>query len=112
MSRIDGGRVPRPGPAAGPTERSYYLFILSTPARGLCLGVTNDLARCLVERRLGARLAATRLVYFEVLSDLRRALARKEQLEGWNRSRKWRLIVSVNPTWRDLSVGLAGPQTT
>jgi len=116
MSYPDRGRVLPPGPAAGPSDRSYYLFILSTPRRGLHLGVTNDLARCLVERRRDAPpgrttpFEASRLVYFEVISDLRRALARKEQLEGWNRSRKWRLIVSLNPTWRDLSVGLAGPQ--
>jgi putative endonuclease len=114
MSQPDRGRVSPPGPAAGPSERSYYLFILSTPGRGLTLGVTNDLARCLVERRLGAPpgrtspLEASRLVYFEVISDLGRALTRKQQLEGWNRSRKWRLILSLNPDWRDLSVGLAG----
>ena len=94
-------------------EKRYYVYILSTPARGLALGVTNDLARCLVERRLGALpggaspFPATRLVYFEVISDLGRAMARKAQLEGWNRRRRLRLIVSTNPGLKDLSVGLA-----
>ena len=92
------------------------MFILSTPGRGLHLGVTNDLARWLVERRLGTAPGAAplpmRLIYFEVISDLRRAMARKEQLEGWNRSKKLRLIVSVNPDLRDLSVGLAGQDST
>jgi putative endonuclease len=106
----EGGRVSTPGPAASPLERSYYVYILSTPARGLYLGVTNDLARRLFERRMGAPpgstspLVAARLVYFEVTSDFRRAFARKEQLEGLNRRRKWRLIESVNPKWRDLAV--------
>jgi putative endonuclease len=95
--------------AAAPPERRYYVYILSTPSRGLFLGVTNDLARRLSERRLhgppgaDSLAEAARLVYFEVLTDFRRAIARKEQLEGWNRNRRWRLIGSVNPEWKDLS---------
>ena len=110
MTRANGGRIPRSGPAPGPRERMYYVYFLSTPARELYLGVTDDLARRLVERRLGAPpgsaslLGAARLVYFEITFDLRRAIARKEQLEGWNRRRRWRLIESVNPKWRDLTV--------
>ena len=110
MSSANGGRATLPGPAAAPSERRYYVYILSTPARGLYLGVTNDLARRLSERGLHAPLAAgsvagaARLVFFEVLTDFRRAIARKEQLEGWNRSRRWRLIESVNPEWKDLTV--------
>ena len=96
-------------PAAAPPERRYYVYILSTPTRGLYLGVTNDLERRLFERRpdappgAGSVAGAARLVYFEVLTDFKRAIARKEQLEGWNRSRRWRLIASVNPEWKDLS---------
>ena len=96
-------------PAAALPERRYYVYILSTPTRGLYLGVTNDLARRLSERRLHAPpgaasvAGAARLVHFEVLTDFKRAIARKEQLEGWNRSRRWRLIQSVNPEWKDLS---------
>ena len=109
MSGANGGRAIRPGPSAAASERCYYVYILSTPARGLHLGVTNDLARRITERRLHAPpgapsiVGAARLVYFEVIADFRRAIARKEQLEGWNRSRRWRLIQSVNPGWKDLS---------
>lgn len=110
MSSANGGRATLPGPAAASAERRYYVYILSTPARGLHLGVTNDLARRLYERRIHAPpgaasvAGAARLVYFEVLTEFRRAIARKEQLEGWNRSRRWRLIESVNPEWKDLTV--------
>lgn len=96
-------------PAAAPPERRYYVYLLSTPARGLYLGVTNDLTRRLYERRPhappgdGSVAGAARLVYFEVITDFRRAIARKEQLEGWNRSRRWRLIESLNPEWKDLT---------
>ena len=109
MTSANGGRVSLPGPAAAPAERRYYVYILSTPARGLYLGVTNDLARRLTERGLHAPpgaasvAGAARLVYFEVISEFRRAIARKAQLEGWNRSRRWRLIQSVNPEWKDLA---------
>ena len=109
MNGANGGRATLPGPAAALAERRYYVYILATPARGLYLGVTNDLARRLYERRPQAPpgadslAGAARLVYFEVLTDFRRAIARKEQLEGWNRSRRWRLIGSVNPEWKDLS---------
>ena len=109
MTSANGGRASLPGPAAASGERRYYVYILSTPARGLYLGVTNDLARRLYERRLHAPPAAAsvagaaRLVYFEVITDFGRAIARKEQLEGWNRSRRWRLIQSVNPEWKDLA---------
>ena len=109
MRRANGGRASTPGPVPSPRERTYYIYILSTPARGLYLGVTNDLVRRLVERRIGAPpgstslLGSARLVYFEITFDLRRAIARKEQLEGWNRRRRWRLIESVNPKWRDLT---------
>ena len=108
MKRINAGRVTPPGPAVRPQERSYCVYILATPSRELFLGVTNDLTRRLFEHRLGAPpqtdspLAAARLVYFEVTSSLQSAAARKEQLEGWNRSRRWRLIGSVNPAWKDL----------
>lgn len=109
MSGANGGRAAQPGPAAALSERRYYVYILSTSARRLHLGVTNDLARRITERRLHAPpgaasiAGAARLVYFEVITDFKRAIARKEQLEGWNRSRRWRLIQSVNPEWKDLS---------
>jgi putative endonuclease len=44
-----------------------------------------------------------RLVYFEVFSDVRDAIAREKQNKGWLRAKKIALIESVNPKWRDLS---------
>jgi putative endonuclease len=42
-------------------------------------------------------------VYFETTNDIRSAIAREKQIKGWLRERKVELIVSANPTWRDLS---------
>jgi putative endonuclease len=44
-----------------------------------------------------------RLVYFESLDDVRKAIDREKRIKGWLRIKKIRLIVSMNPTWSDLS---------
>jgi putative endonuclease len=45
----------------------------------------------------------TRLVYFEVTTDVNAAIAREKQIKGWLRKRKIDLIESKNPNWKDLS---------
>lgn len=45
-----------------------------------------------------------RLVYFERFEDVHNAIEREKQIKGWLRIKKIALIVSVNPTWQDLSV--------
>ncbi len=47
----------------------------------------------------------TRLVYFEITSDVLAAITREKQVKGWLRSKKLALIDSQNPTWEDLSKG-------
>ena len=44
-----------------------------------------------------------RLVYYEVTSDFRTALAREKQIKGWLRVKMIQLIESFNPEWRDIS---------
>jgi putative endonuclease len=43
-----------------------------------------------------------KLIYFEVFSNPRTAIAREKQLKGWRRSKKEALIAISNPEWRDL----------
>jgi putative endonuclease len=89
--------------------RTYCVYILACHSRRLYIGATNDLARRLHEHRRGDRLGftaryrTTRLVYFETTTDVRPAIAREQQLEGWARRRKLALIESVNPDWTDLA---------
>jgi putative endonuclease len=52
-----------------------------------------------------ARYDLNRLVYFEMTTDVRAAIAREKQIKGWLRSRKVALIESMNPKWDDLSAG-------
>ena len=50
-----------------------------------------------------SRYGVTSLVYFEIYSDIRIAIAREKTIKRWSRSRKYKLIESHNPDWRDLS---------
>jgi len=45
----------------------------------------------------------TKLVYFELFSDMENAIAREKQIQGGSRRGKEALINSSNPDWRDLS---------
>ena len=42
------------------------------------------------------------LVYYEVSTDVRSAIAREKQLKKWRRKWKLELIEKYNPQWNDL----------
>jgi putative endonuclease len=90
--------------------KSYYVYILTNKTRTtVYIGVTNDLATRL-DQHQGAEVKSftkkyrlTKLVYYEIFSDIRDAIAREKQLKGWRREKKNALIATVNPQWVDLS---------
>ena len=90
--------------------RDYYVYILTSQARVLYIGVTNDLERRLFEHRqklipgFTRKYNVTQLVYFEMFGDIRDAIAREKQLKGWRREKKVVLIESLNPLWQELTV--------
>ncbi|HEY6252181.1 MAG TPA: GIY-YIG nuclease family protein [Candidatus Angelobacter sp.] len=43
------------------------------------------------------------LVYIETLSHPREAIAGEEEIKGWRREKKLRLVLKANPDWADLS---------
>ena len=77
--------------------------------RTLYTGVTNNLERRMLEHKrklvpgFTTRYNVTRLVYFETFGDVRAAIHREKQIKGWLRAKEVALIVSGNPTWKDLS---------
>ena len=87
------------------------VYILTNERRTvLYTGVTSDLARRLWEHRthrdpksFASRYHCTRLVFYEVTTDIRAAIAREKQIKNWHRAWKIRLIESTNPDWLDLS---------
>jgi putative endonuclease len=87
----------------------YFVYILSSSAGLLYIGVTKDLARRMQEHRdskstgYAGRFAISRLIYFEATSSARDAIAREKQLKGWRRAKKLALVRTLNPTFRDLA---------
>lgn len=54
----------------------------------------------------------TKLVYYEILPSRDAAYRREKELKGWRRQKKFVLINSRNPTWRDLYDALVGDAKT
>ena len=85
------------------------MYIMASKSRVLYVGVTNNLQRRVEQHKqkvvegFTRKYNATRLVYHEMTTDVRAALAREKQIKSWRRSKKIELIESVNPTWQDLS---------
>ena len=89
--------------------KEFYVYIMSNQSRAIYVGVTGNL---LVRAGDHAALQGSiftrrhhldRLVDFEQLFEPNHAIAREKELKGWRRSKKVRLIESVNPDWADLS---------
>jgi putative endonuclease len=75
----------------------------------LYTGVTNNLGERSFSHKtknnsnsFTAKYNVNRLVYFETFDNIGEAIAREKQIKGWTRKKKEELIVSMNPTWRDL----------
>ena len=90
-------------------SHQYFVYILASATRRLYVGVTNDLARRLLEHKCGTasqftrRYGITRLVLIESTGSVLDAIAREKQIKGWLRSKKVALIEAQNPRWVDLS---------
>ena len=89
---------------------AYYVYMMTNKyGNALYTGVTSDLIKRvwehqnhLIKNSFTAKYHVTKLVYFEITSDIRVAIEREKQIKGWNRSRKNKLITSKNPNWEDL----------
>jgi len=96
--------------------RTFYVYIMAGKFRTLYTGVTNNLERRVLEHKrklvpgFTSKYNINRLVYFETFGDIRAAIQREKQIKGWLRAKKVTLIVSGNPTWRDLSQGWFGKE--
>ena len=90
-------------------SRRCFVYILASPSRTLYVGITNDLALRMQEHRDGRPGAFTakyhigRLVYFEEHDGPIAASAREKEVKRWRRTKKIKLIESMNPKWTDLA---------
>ncbi|MFQ6032659.1 MAG: GIY-YIG nuclease family protein [Candidatus Zixiibacteriota bacterium] len=89
--------------------RQYYVYIMTNRSRTLYTGVTNNLYRRVYEHKnklidgFAKKYNITKLVWYEVTSEITSAIAREKQIKGWLRKKKIALIESMNPEWKDLS---------
>jgi putative endonuclease len=92
-------------------HRYYYVYILTNRSKTLYVGMTNNLSRRVWEHKQGQgsefckRYKIDRLVYYESFDEVVKAINREKQIKGLLRIKKMQLIVSLNPTWSDLSAG-------
>ncbi len=72
-------------------------------------GVTSDLTKRAFEHKeksvqgFSRKYNVTKVVYYEVFDDIVEAITREKQIKGGSRKKKLDLIVSMNPTFKDLS---------
>jgi putative endonuclease len=77
----------------------------------LYIGVTSNLEKRVYQHKIKAfkgfteKYNCNKLVYFEVYTDIKMAIAREKQLKKGNRKRKNDLVNYINPNWDDLSEG-------
>jgi putative endonuclease len=81
----------------------------ASKSRVIYIGMTNDLRRRLFEHKnelvdgFTKQYRCYRLVYFESIDDVTKAIDREKQLKRWSRVKKVWLIERRNPTWEDLA---------
>jgi putative endonuclease len=90
-------------------NKSYYVYIITNDRNTvLYVGVTNDLVKRIYEHKnkqvssFSNKYNLNKLVYYEVLEDIKAAIEREKQLKAGNRMKKEDLINKFNPEWRDL----------
>jgi putative endonuclease len=88
----------------------FFVYILASKPNGtLYVGITNNLARRLLEHKAKLVPGFTRkyeinqLVYFEAFDSILEVRARELSLKRWRRAWKVALIEKLNPHWRDLT---------
>jgi putative endonuclease len=94
-------------------KKHFYVYLLTNwNNRVMYVGVTNDLQRRLYEHKnklvkgFTEKYSVDKLVYFEQTNDVISALAREKEIKKWRREKKDKLVVSINPEWKDLSEGI------
>jgi putative endonuclease len=89
----------------------FHIYIMTNRQRFhvLYTGMTGNLTRRVWEHKnkvmpgFTSRYNVTRLVYYEGFFYPDAAINREKEIKGWRRSKKIRLIESMNPQWHDLA---------
>ncbi len=91
-------------------ENEYYVYILTNwNNKVMYVGITNNLARRVYEHKhkmvdgFTKKYNLNKLVYYERTSDVFAAISREKEIKKWRREKKDRLVIALNPEWKDLS---------
>ncbi len=96
-------------------NKQYYVYILGNISRTvLYTGVTDNLIKRVWQHKNELVEGFTQkykihdLLFYEVYSDPESAIEREKQIKSWNRGKKEKLIMSINPGLVDLYEQLIG----
>lgn len=91
----------------------YYVYIMTNRNHTvLYTGVTGDLPKRIAEHKIKlkagftSRYHADKLIFYEVVDDVKVAIAREKQIKAGSRKKKVELILRLNRGWKDLSENL------
>ncbi|MBK8340348.1 MAG: GIY-YIG nuclease family protein [Flavobacteriales bacterium] len=94
--------------------KTSWVYIMTNRRDGvLYIGVTSDIKSRIAKHKnktyatsFTARYNLDKLVYFEKIDGIVKAIEREKQLKGGPRRKKMALIEGMNPEWRDLFADL------
>ena len=93
-------------------RHEYSVYILTNKSNTtLYVGVTSELENRVLKHKnkvydgFTSKYEINKLVYYEEYQWIHDAIAREKQLKGGSRQKKIDLILSINPSWSDLSDG-------
>ena len=92
-------------------DRNFYVYVLTNwNNKVMYVGMTNNLERRMYEHKsklvdgFTKKYNVNKLVYYEHVTDVRAAIAREKEIKKWRREKKNRLVMTMNPEWKDLSL--------
>ena len=96
------------------SEKQYFVYFLANKNNSVIyVGVTSNLIRRVYQHKnkqvsgFTFKYNLSKLVYFEMYSDVMDAIRREKQIKAGSRSKKVELILAKNPKWADLYGDLA-----
>ena len=90
-------------------RKQYYVYIMINKINTvLYTGVTSDLKKRIWEHKekvidgFTKNYNINKLIFFEIYKDPENAILREKQIKAGPRTKKVKLIIGINPEWKDL----------